>query len=291
VNNGILAIRRGLAYEGDAYFLRAIHPTPIITQARCGFIEPVPGRDYGGIVFREDSFDPVTRIRRGRFYRSAGSHTWDPALVHNYPFGPHIGVGGGSWDFDNHYTVLEGSPNAVNLRTSEVVLGRDDFETLWRVVDTEKLSTGHVMFTLRAVSFLGALPMLADQLTDHSGHDVNRSPVQSALEAVVTTFHRQQPTPIIDVCRETARIVLRSWIGPAAEKDDLAETIKKIPKDRELIRDAASIINRLHPRGKSVEVEKQAIKGKKLRPLVDEDAETSVQLIGLILRDIGWVAT
>ena len=58
----------------------------------------------------------------------------------------------------------------------------------------------------------------------------------------------------------------------------------------ELITNAALIINRLHPRGKSAERERQANDGKALRPIDDLDAETSVHLIGLILRDIGWAA-
>jgi hypothetical protein len=46
---------------------------------------------------------------------------------------------------------------------------------------------------------------------------------------------------------------------------------------------AAKIINRLHPRGKSAEQEKRA-----LRQVIDEDAEASLHLIGLLLREIGW---
>lgn len=69
------------------------------------------------------------------------------------------------------------------------VLGSEDFETLWRVIDAEKLSTSHVMFTLRAVSLLGALPMLADELRDINGDPVNPAPIYNALDRVVNAFH------------------------------------------------------------------------------------------------------
>lgn len=75
------------------------------------------------------------------------------------------------------------------------------------------------------------------------------------------------------------------------QKLDLSLVISQIEKiDKKLagVIATAQIVNRLHPRGKSAEREKQAANGKNLRPIIDEDAETSVQLSGLILRDIGW---
>ncbi len=290
MNNGILAIRRGLVYEGDLYVLRAIHPIPVITTARCEFTEPMPGNPQG-IVFREDSFDPVARIRRGRFYRENGDlHQLSPDHVHNYPFGPHVGVRGGSWDADSRYVVVEHVPPGIQLEKSRVVLGSGDFETLWRVVGAEKTSIGHLLFTLRALSSLGMLPMLANKIKSHGGDAVDSLPIQDTLEHIVKTFHVQQPIQIIDVCRESARVILAAWIGSSADTKDLGKVIARIPEGKEIIRQAAFVINRLHPRGKSAEHEQQAAKGLKLRHLVDEDAETSVHLIGLILRDIGWAA-
>ena len=61
-----LVFRRGIIYEGDLYQLWAIYPAPLVAPASCSVIE---GRN---LVFREDVFDPLTRIRRGRFYRCIG---------------------------------------------------------------------------------------------------------------------------------------------------------------------------------------------------------------------------
>ena len=92
------------------------------------------------------------------------------------------------------------------------------------------------------------------------------------------------------MCREATRVVLAAWIGGLAEAKDLGEVIPKVPEDQSLVGRAAYIINRLHPRGKSAEKERQARIGNALRPVVDEDAETCMNLLGLIVREIGWVA-
>jgi hypothetical protein len=75
-----------LFYEGEIGLGRAIWPSPVLSVATL-VKEP---DDTKGIpefhtlvtefVFREDSFDPVTRIRRGRLYRRADAyaqpHRW-----------------------------------------------------------------------------------------------------------------------------------------------------------------------------------------------------------------------
>ena len=64
-----------LVYEGSALMGRAILPAPIISAAvivsSAASIIPSPGTTQLldiPLVFREDSFDSVTRVRRGRFY-------------------------------------------------------------------------------------------------------------------------------------------------------------------------------------------------------------------------------
>ena len=107
---------------------------------------------------------------------------------------------------------------------------------------------------------------------------------------LVDTFHRFQPVPTVDAARETARVILAAWIGNEADEKDLQKVITLIPKDRSVLTNAAFIVNRLHPRGKSSEQETQAGKGNFLRAPTEEDAETSVHLVGMMLREIGWAA-
>ena len=59
-------------YESLANTWRAILPAPIISQA--AFIEGGTAPTFAdrALVFREDSFDATTRVRRGRLYEPAG---------------------------------------------------------------------------------------------------------------------------------------------------------------------------------------------------------------------------
>lgn len=141
--------------------------------------------------------------------------------------------------------------------------------------------------TLRAITSRGALPNLREPIRDHSGTEIDPKPILVALDQVVDALHVQQPQPIVDVCRESARVILAAWLGASAHAKDLAKVVNDTPDDFAFVRNAAHIINRLHSRGKSSERERQSKDGKTLRAIVDEDAQTSVQHIGLILRDIG----
>lgn len=292
----ILALRRGLAYEGDIHTLRAIHPTPVFTRGRCDNIQDFKHNQFSANLFREDSFDPITRIRRGRLYQLDGSQpgsSYPPENVHNYPFGPHVGLNP-NWDPDCKYRPLQTGDFGADVRLEGLLfrLGDNDLETLWRVVSVEKIisrSNGHLLFTLRAISSWGAVPVLNNEIIDLDGSTVDPLPVKAALDRVVTAMHLQQPVSTIDACREAARVILAAWLGQKAAGEDLGNIIETcLPQDRHTLKNAAYIIKQFHPRAKSSEHEKQAIKGKHVRYLVDEDAQTSVHLIGLLLREIGW---
>ena len=144
---------------------------------------------------------------------------------------------------------------------------------------------------MRAIASLGALPPLANSIQNQQGETVDPLPIQTALNKVVDAFYVQQPQPIVDVCREAARVIMAAWVGSPAEAKDLAKVLPKNPVDRSLAGEAAHIVNRLHPRGKSAEQERQLRAGNSLRQVLDEDAETSTHLLGFILREIGWVAS
>ncbi len=287
-----LALRNALVYEIEGNYGRAIHPIPTLTNATCTAILVAAAGNRTGLLFREDSFDPVSRVRRGRMYVYVENHVrgYQAKNIHNYPFGEHIGVGP-DWRAESLYRPLsDGDINtATPLDGAQVDLGDSAFQTVWRVVGAERISTGDLLFTLRAISALGAIPRLAEAIQNEGGDPVDAGPVLAALDTFVDALHVQQPVPVVDVGRETARVILTTWRGPvSAQTKDLGKVIEGITSDKDVARWAASIINRLHPRGKSAEQEKQAIKGIVLRPIIDEDAETCAHLIGLLLREIGW---
>jgi hypothetical protein len=209
--------------------------------------------------------------------------------VDNGSYNPHP-LGASEWKSEATYEAWKPDVGPEDVQGRVLRLGAGSFETSWRVVGVEQIAIRHILLTLRGVSLIGVIPELASKILDKDGNAVNADTVHGALGALVDALHKQQATPIVDVARETAKVVLTAWIGPDAHGRDLAKVIALIPAGRDLAKWAAYIVNRLHPRGKSSERESVASKGVSLRPVINEDAESSVHLIGLLLREIGWAA-
>lgn len=264
-------------YEGSRAFLRPVHPRPVVTPARIGSLAISIE-----VVFREDTYDPTTRTRRGRFYQRTNGIQIPSGLVPpSYYPRPQAFTGASGGSVIDFQFAFEQASNlnsaAINSRGYTIVLGVAPAETRWRVIDAEGLSDGTTLFTLRALSSLGLLPELTT--SDQEIRDVAEKVIDAAL--------KQAPVPVVDICRESARVTLSKYLK---EDGDLGELIKKIPRDRQMISSAATIINRLHPRGKSAEREKQEKRGTPLRPVLDEDAVLAARLFGFLLIEMEFAA-
>ena len=278
-----LAFLNGMFFEGSSNFVRFIRQTPVLSQASCDFIQPIGTMK---LVFREDSFDPVTRLRRGRLYveKNETNQWFGTRLINGDGMIYADGVTGPFAPTESYERWLPTSMHENDIVGRILELGAGAFKTKWRVVGAELLSIGHVMLTLRATSLMGVIPDLAETITDASGNQVDLADVTKGLNKLVDALHRQQETSTVDVARETARVILTRWIGGDAMGKDLGKAIGKIPPGSDVLKWTASIINRLHPRGKSSEQERLG-----LREPSEDDAELSVHLVGMILREIGWV--
>jgi len=289
-----LALKRGVFYEGDSQDLRVVTPTPVVSEAHCGFVETPGGMK---VVFREDSFDPVTRVKRGRLYVGGLlGDSWPPGRVDDGPYHPYpANVGSASpgvrWTAEQSFNAWNPSVPPDKVLGQTMALGSVAFLTRWRVVGVERVMVGHILLTLRAISLVGVVPELTASLENKDRGTVDPAPVREALDALVDALHKQQPIPIVDVARETAKVLLTAWIGSAAHGKDLAEVIDDVPAHCLVARSAASIVNRFHSRGKSAAQEKHATKALVLRGIVEADAEASVHLVALLMREMGWAAT
>ena len=276
----VLAERGGLFYEGDDTQLWAINPPPAISAAR--FQPPIiPAQNaavcFDVLYFREDYFDATTRIRRGRFYGTdagGGLREWQQNKVSCWPRGPLPAALQGRVQMDAVYRriKIEVQRNSL-LKEAMVTLGGPGYESDWRVVDVEQTANDELLFTLKPIFSFGVLPRL---ITDDKE-------VHGAYDSVLDAALKYAPVPVVDVCREASFAVLRKIFGDAA---DLGPLIGKIPKDRVMVRSAASIINRLHPRGKLAAQIMQKTKGNPLRPVIDDDAALAVRLFGFLLVEL-----
>jgi hypothetical protein len=122
--------------------------------------------------------------------------------------------------------------------------------------------------------------------------DTDNPEVISATEKVLDAALKFPPISVVDVCRESTRVIIARKYGEAfSSEKDLGDLIRKLdmelPKDEiMMVSSAAKIINRFHPRGKSAAQEKLANAGKPLRSLIDDDAILTVRLFGFLLTEL-----
>lgn len=280
-------------YESAADRWHSIWPNaPVISVA--AFVPPaeellpLPDLDRAQIVFREDSFDPVTRIRRGRFYKSppGGSRPSEEYTLSHPLYGNAGSVpvpreagpcGRQLFTFDQ----LQGHPSQ-----EMVAIGSSD--SVWRILGAERIITGEYLVTLKARHALGVLP----ELNSDAVPEIGRQKAIETFEKLVDSANRETPGSIVDRARDATQWCLATW---AAEKfgdesllhKDLGHLIgcvdAKEQDKPQVILSASRIVARLHARGKPSEQERRS-----LRPLMEADAEFALAAVGLLLREFGW---
>ncbi len=292
----------GLVYEsaGSAPD-RPVIPVPTISQAKLVAL-PADWTSLGsGVrnnaqtwIFREDSFDAVTRTRRGRLYSPM---TGAPYPNHNSrvmphafedPGGLHTGADGKLHRPLNVYaactSILE-QPNQG--RGATLALGNNRAASAWRIVDVEITATDDVMLVLKALSAYGVVPDLDAVKVDERF----RNEVARALGRVVDSAFRESATSVVDQCKDAATLIASRWVWQRSGDESIlakdlakvAETLEAEPHKKYAAANQCKTLAILHARGKSNE---QFSKG--LRPPTEEDAEFAVHAVGFLLRELDW---
>ncbi|MEW6331077.1 MAG: hypothetical protein AB1560_06440 [Pseudomonadota bacterium] len=288
-----------LVYEGSGLWGRAILPVPILSAAvvLSSSVSTIPNTGKTDLfeiplIFREDSFDSVTRVRRGRFYERNTSQpvTWyvysHAAMATERKYADFNGtINRELVTFHtcavstNYFDKLEGQPL--------VVLGNERRITIWTVVGTELTLTKEEIVSLHARSTFGALPeMLWDRVPEQG-----RELVRNTLGILSKDILRAGAESVIDRARDVGSAILATYLADrklATGKEDLGRLVsilREQPRsDRpNICMDGGDILAILHPRAKPSE---QAMRP--LRPVREQDAELAVQLVGTMLCDLGW---
>jgi hypothetical protein len=288
---------RGLVFEGDSnYGAHLVWPVPVLTPAQ--FIDSsakkFDGVQAGNIVtyyFREDMFDPVSRIRRGRFYKYAGkTGSWEVLSV-PYITIPQMGIakdGLVSVPSITDYRTCAISNELINLTINHatVVLGKEKSSTIWNIIHVETSFTGEELVTLKARQSLGALPDLNfAKLPAQNGNSI-----QEALQTLEDDYHLASPESVVDRANEAATRILNAYLDlkESSSQNSLFKAIKAASeldqKDKkDVARDAANIVRLLHGRTKYA-----VQQDKNVRSVREQDAELAVQCIGVMLCDLEW---
>jgi hypothetical protein len=285
-----------LYYEGQVGYGRAIWPAPVLSVATV-IAQPEDIKNISesnklatNHVFREDSFDPVTRIRRGRMYEWAQGysqpHSWNvqphPAYSDEFTRGTHRGGALRkslfTWQAWPAFQKLGGP-----LSRPLIALGSRDAYTLWRVVDIERIVTNEDLLTLRARGALGVLPELNELAIPEDG----RAKVIDTIAKLADGAYRAgSPESVVDLARAATQWSLSVWLAnkrgdPKIKMADLGELVKMLESDR--TKSVAQILARLHSRAKPNEQERY-----ESRPLSEEDAEFALASVAMLLRELGW---
>lgn len=305
-------------YEGSpSLYGHAIWPTPFLSIA-C-HVGPLASWKRNssaanlrnaGMVFREDYFDPIARIRRGRLYERYAAMNPASWYVQRHPaYGGAAQVE--SVSFSNAHTNItprsDGYSHATletftswvptdafmkDQRNSVLILGFGERTSAHSILDVERLITGEELITMRTRASLGVLPELLAALIPEQ----HAALVIEQYEKAARAAFRDDADSVVDRCREAASAALNAErsrhddanVMQGKDLGDLANYFgsdKFGPKGGKVVlSNAARIIARLHARAKSAERVNHKTAG-----LSEGDAEAALALLGTIYRELKWV--
>jgi len=287
----------GLVYEGSSYYGgRLLWPSSVVTPAafyKHGDAEVKASTRASGYevqyYFREDFFDPVSRIRRGRIYKNGGSQpvNWH-VLPHPAAQTYHNNVDRAGME-EKRLLTYASCPIARELESNNVgfttlVLGAGDVYSQWSIVGIECVASNEELITLKAKQNFGVLPEVDWNQVPESF----RAKVQETIKTLLDDVHRAGPESVIDRCRDAAAAILRAYLGEEHAGKDLGKLILalsqvQVKDKKQIVISASEIIRVFHPRAKPSEKERRT-----LRPIREHDAELAVQCVGTILCELGW---
>lgn len=285
-----------LVYEAASNYGHPVWPSPRLLQVKiypCTVDVLIPAQnsefDGNSILFREDTYNTSSRVRRGRLYK-AGESVQSEWQVYPHPQNPMEiqEAAQQKGTLQKRVYCFRSFRLHQYLKDSKIeepilVLGVGSGYSIWALVDIETSATGDELVTLKARKNIGALPKLNRELVLAEGGKNALSFIQKLEDEI----GRAGPEPIVNAAREAATAILSAYLQHrkqiAAAKDiaDLAEKAGEMKL--EIVANSARILGRYHARTKSAEQERNSI-----RPITEQDAEYSIQAVGTIICELGW---
>ena len=294
-----IAKHTGFMYEARGGSYLPLVPTPMLSHARIVDTEqPVHGQvpllarfeGQRGLIFREDQFDPVTRTRRGRLYE--GGHFTQPSSdfyalphPHEVPNAGQMRVVGAKIELFVYISPSQLIARPEALDGAVLGLGTSSFETRWRVIGAEMVGYGDLLVTLRSLSGLGMLPNLEPSAIPTDA----RAAVKESVDQVVSAAFRETAGAVVDQCRHALTAIISTWLyelhgDRKIFERDLGDLCKILWRSgRRMLAASAWVVARLHNKTKP---SARAEHG--LQAPVDDDAQYCIQVVGLVLRELGW---
>jgi hypothetical protein len=281
-----------VVYEGDASWgARPVFPTPYLFGLQIGgtpeealnLLKTETPTECHKLLFREDGFDPVSMVRRGRVYElntiQAACRVCPASEADLDEARKNGGV------VVKQLTVYQRCPLSSRVRSTQLfaVIGSGTAYSMWRIVTSDCTCFTEELVTMRPLYFLGALP----DLSPSNMPEQWRTKVQETVGKVVDSLYRASADSIVDLCRHAASAALCACFLediPRLDKTDLGPLARKAEDGgRRLIADCARTLADLHSRLKpNIQMYHDC------RAVCDRDAELAVQCLSCILADLGY---
>ena len=283
----------GIIYEGGniLWGARPLFPTPNLFDLQ---IAETPeealkkllksSTEFDRLLFREDGFDPVSMVRRGRIYKPDKSQ---PRECYVYPINEaelnearnNKGVVKKSLFCYQGYRLTSWIPSQQLF----AAIGRDNAYSMWRIVSNDRMYSNEELVTMRPLYFLGALPDLSPNNIPAKW----RAKVLGSVQKVVNSMYKANADSIVELCRHAASASLFAQFHediPHANQKDLGELAKMAEKkERRIIANCGKLIADLHSRLKpNIQMHYDC------RPVCERDAELAIQCLSFILSDLGY---
>lgn len=285
--------RSGRLYEGNSSAATSVnYHAPLLPIEFVGVDMQLNNLSdgYPSLIFREDSFDPITKVRRGRVYsRRIGSN--EPWKVHDPARNDLKRVLWGQGEAQELDAISYNADSLTELRgvtpLPKVILGQEPFQSFWQILAIENQLNGKPSVILKALHSFGVVPEL---LSNKVPKDT-LVPLTEALQKVEASANRLGPVDTVDRCRDALSIVFGALAGD--RKLDLGLGVKKRieanqklqPRSNgeDLVTMCGNIVARLHARGKPNEQFHRDT-----RVVTDEDASLALKSLWFILVELNW---
>ncbi|MDZ8118186.1 hypothetical protein [Pontiella agarivorans] len=238
--------------------------------------------EFKKFLFREDSFDPVSMVRRGRIYqpypeqpnecRVAAIDAYDGLIAHQYA----------SAVIKKRLHTYQ--PYALSLNGPDqkyAIIGTQSAYSLWRIVSNDRMYLNDELLTLRPLHSMGALPDL--DLREVS--DPWKTKVEETVNKVVDAMTFANADSIIELCRHAASAALFAHFHEDIKNlagTDLGPLAKRAGDEGlHIVAHCGHLIAKFHSRIKpNNQVHFES------RPPTDRDAELAIYSLSCILSDL-----
>ncbi|NIB39091.1 hypothetical protein HBA55_05810 [Pseudomaricurvus alkylphenolicus] len=269
--------RTGRIFEGQApQVVRELNPTPLFSPCklvtnRTELSEgPDPSQETRVLMFREDFFDPKSRIRRGRIYRARESQP----LFWHLPGPNKIETQGYNRTSIWAQYIRDGHQHIY------VLLGDKVRFTVWKLIDLEVMATKEELITIKAVNTFGLLPDLIESEVPTEELPL----IRRKLDLVVDDLYVASAESVVDCCREAVSAILGAYLEIRDQDlSDLSKALANTNPPRYLAKDLSNVLALLHPRRKASEERRRGT-----RRITDEDAQLAVSCLSTIMIELGW---